>query len=93
MNEPFLPLSHAAVSGSTTGGAGFRVTIVKEGEDLQSFQPLGRGAKVGSMGQCEPCVTLKRDGDRVSAIRIQCSCGQIVELACVYPSAPTGTKV
>jgi hypothetical protein len=93
MNESFLPLSHAALSGSATGGSGFRVTVVKEGGDLQSFQPLGRAGKAHSGGQCEPSVTLQRDGDRVSAIRIQCSCGQVVELACVYPGAPAGAKV
>jgi hypothetical protein len=31
-----------------------------------------------------PKVTLQRQGDVVSAIRIQCSCGQVIELNCVY---------
>jgi len=31
-----------------------------------------------------PKVTLQRQGDVVSAIRIQCACGQVIELACVY---------
>jgi hypothetical protein len=31
-----------------------------------------------------PKVTLQRQGDVVSSIRIQCSCGQVIELACVY---------
>jgi hypothetical protein len=32
----------------------------------------------------KPVVKLVRDGDRVKQIRIQCSCGQIIELDCVY---------
>jgi hypothetical protein len=31
-----------------------------------------------------PKVTLQRQGDVVSAIRVQCSCGQVIELSCVY---------
>jgi hypothetical protein len=31
-----------------------------------------------------PKVTLQRQGDVVSAIRIQCSCGQVIELNCLY---------
>jgi hypothetical protein len=31
-----------------------------------------------------PKVTLQRQGDVVSSIRIQCSCGQVIELNCVY---------
>jgi hypothetical protein len=32
----------------------------------------------------QPIVTLKRDGDRVTHIHIQCACGQVVELECAY---------
>lgn len=31
-----------------------------------------------------PQITLQRDGDRISRIVIQCSCGQTIDLACVY---------
>ena len=31
-----------------------------------------------------PKVTLQRQGDVVSGIRIQCGCGQVIELNCVY---------
>jgi len=32
----------------------------------------------------KPVVTLRRNGDVVSGIRIQCKCGQVIDLACVY---------
>jgi hypothetical protein len=31
-----------------------------------------------------PQVTLQREGDRVTAIRIECQCGQVIELTCSY---------
>ena len=31
-----------------------------------------------------PVVTLRRDGDRVTRIQVRCSCGEVVELDCVY---------
>src|SRR5271166_5139172 len=37
----------------------------------------------------KPVVTLKRNGDTVSGIRIQCGCGQVVDLACVYEEVPS----
>ena len=31
-----------------------------------------------------PTVTLQREGDRITGIRVECSCGQVIELACSY---------
>jgi hypothetical protein len=36
----------------------------------------------------EPRVTLQREGDRITHLRIQCTCGQIIDLACVYDAPP-----
>jgi hypothetical protein len=85
MNEPFVPLSNVSVPGGDRSG--LHVTIIGQTDKLQAFQPLGRAGHGGASGQCEPRVTLQRDGDRISAIRIQCACGQVVELACVYEKA------
>jgi hypothetical protein len=32
----------------------------------------------------QPVVTLEKDGDRVTRIRIECTCGQVIELDCEY---------
>ncbi len=32
----------------------------------------------------EPVVTLERNGDVVSRIRVQCGCGRVIELDCAY---------
>lgn len=31
-----------------------------------------------------PSISLERDGDRITTIRIECSCGQVIELSCSY---------
>src|SRR5437868_10598916 len=31
-----------------------------------------------------PVVTLKREADRVTRIQVRCSCGEVIELDCVY---------
>ena len=87
MNEPFVPLSPAPVPGRNRGD--FKVTIVNQPGKLENFQPLGRPPKSDSAGQCEPRISLQRDGDRISAIRIQCTCGQTIDLACLYDSPKT----
>ena len=38
--------------------------------------------------RCEPRVSLQCEGDRVTSIRVQCSCGQVMDLACVYEPTP-----
>jgi hypothetical protein len=43
-------------------------------------KPAGAGADACA----KPVVTLQRNGETVSGIRIQCGCGQVVDLACVY---------
>jgi len=89
MNEPFVPLNKNAMPGQNR--ANFRVSIVGDAESSRPFQPLGHAS--GQAGhQHEPRVTLQHDGERVSSIRIQCGCGQVIELACVYQAATTTTK-
>ena len=51
------------------------------------FRPLTLGAAAPSAAphpSGEPKVTLERDGDRVSRIRIECSCGETIDLDCAY---------
>jgi hypothetical protein len=70
----------------------FRVTVRSQAENTQPFRPLGQpadgAAPPGHGPGCEPRVTIQREGDRVSVIQIQCACGQLIELACIYEAAP-----
>jgi hypothetical protein len=47
-------------------------------------RPTGNHAQHSVGLGTKPSVTLQRDGDRVTQIRIQCVCGQVIELDCLY---------
>ncbi len=85
-NEPFVPLNLGVLRGNERPD--FRVKILSQAESAQPFQSVQApraGPAPGSHNpSCLPRVTLEREDDRVSGIRIQCSCGQVIELACVY---------
>ena len=61
--------------------------MTPRGEPKLEFTPLEPRSSAhapGHPGAGEPVVTLQRDGDRVISIRIECPCGQIIDLACRY---------
>lgn len=93
-HEPFIPLAATALPDGRR--ADWRVTVLKSEEQTAAFEPLppvspatsaklppGRTPRPAATG-CEPRVTVEREGEIISAIRVQCSCGQVIELACVY---------
>jgi len=88
--ESFVPLTNLTPSAEP---GEFRVTLIQGGDQ---GRPLTTGqstsaaplAATSPSGQpCEPRVTLQSDGDRITSIRVHCSCGQIMDLACVYDPA------
>ncbi len=46
------------------------------------FTPLTSAGAGG--GNHQPQISVQREGDRITLIRVQCACGQIIELACHY---------
>lgn len=95
--EPFVPLT-SAVPASAGERVDFQATVISQPNHIQklhsidaagSATPPVLGATVRNSA-CEPHIAVQREGDRVTGIRIQCSCGQIIDLACVYrqESAP-----
>ena len=93
MSEKFMPLvpldsinKQSTSSESPRPGGSF-------GSTAQPFSPLSASPvdrTIGNHGHLsvgagtKPNVTLQRDGDRVTQIRIQCVCGQVIELYCLY---------
>lgn len=55
-----------------------------------SFPCSAAAPEVGPLGpvpppqSSPPTITLKREGDRVTQVQIRCSCGELIELNCVY---------
>lgn len=94
--EPFVPLV-SKMPASTGERTDFQATVVSQPEQAQKFHsiesmPLPSGAATGARASCEPRVTLQRDGDRVASIRVECSCGQVIDLACVYQEPAAAPK-
>lgn len=91
--EQFVPLLAAATSAEKRG---FQICAIPQTEQPQPFQSLEKAIPVVGEGQgfnknCEPQLSVQREGGRVTSIRIQCRCGQTFDLACVYdePSKPS----
>lgn len=87
MFEPLLPSTVAIPSDQAVT----RLRVVSQPSSAEPFKPLLRpnaapGPAVASHAAVcgHPVVTVQRDHDQVTQICIQCTCGQVIELACVY---------
>ena len=89
--ESFVPLTAAP---ATSGKAEFRATVIPQGEQPKAFHSLEQlmpdadAPAPEKKKFCEPRISVQRDGDRVTNIRIQCTCGQVMDVACVYDEPP-----
>ena len=87
--ESFVPFEPGSGAGDRAADGPFRPSIVPEsagappplaGKSPQSCPP----AHGHTPEQGKPVVTLQRDGEKVTGIRIECSCGQVIDLGCSY---------
>jgi len=92
MNQPFTPLvagSTALASGPkpSAGFASFGHSH-ENGQDASATKPgvdTTTGSVPGSGTSPDgPRVTLQREGDRITHVTIHCTCGQVLNLACLY---------
>lgn len=91
----FIPLAAPATPKPGATEAAFRVSVAPAAAGNLPFQPLS-GAETAansSFAQVHrpataarpaPSVSLQHEGDRVTHIRIQCVCGEVILLECVY---------
>jgi len=86
MPDSFVPLVAAPVSNGEA--ALFQLTVLPQGqaETKSVFEPLPASLRAEPPAKAcgRPSVTLQRQGELVSGIRIECGCGQVIELACAY---------
>jgi hypothetical protein len=89
MNEAFVPFVTRVPAGNT--GESFRVKVPANADGAAApFQPVGATpgessaprAHDGHTGQTQ--MSLVRDGERITGVRVQCACGEVIELQCVY---------
>ena len=74
MLDTFVPLPRLAASTKENGFAPMPPKIFAQA----THQPA-------SHAPCrEPVLTLRREGEKVTSIHIECACGQVIDLACDY---------
>ena len=87
--DAFVPLTTQPVSAEKRE---FRATVISQDKSSAPFESLNPASPTGAAQKklCEPHLTVHRDGNRITGIRIQCTCGQVMDVACVYeePSSP-----
>jgi hypothetical protein len=89
LHDAFVPLTAAP---APPAAKEFKVCVLNSENKEAAFQSLTSPASAAAATErkpCEPKVTIQRDGDRITHLRIQCSCGQIMDLACVYDAPAT----
>ena len=77
------PTGSVASGGAGKSSSGFQTLGVGQPAPVSAANPLEKKL-------AEPRVTVQRDGDRVTHLRIQCTCGMIMDLACVYDAPQAG---
>jgi len=92
LNDAFVPLAPASPRPASERRE-FRATVISSASQAQVFQSVAAAtapamSSTPHVAHGEPKVTLQREGNRVTGIHIQCACGQVMELACVYEAAP-----
>ncbi len=89
MTDEFQALIPGKRAQTSATGAVVKTEATATLSDSSGFQPLLAALKSVHTGdgsnKCrQPEITLQREGDRITQIRIQCGCGQIIELGCQY---------
>lgn len=91
MPSDFVPFLPSARKSSASGPA---VAAARHGDSAAASgaftaivpgpSPALPGCAHAGNNAAKPTVTLQKDGDRVTHIRVQCACGEVIELECSY---------
>jgi len=84
MSDSFVPLVAVPISNGNSALLPSKVLPQGQTEAKAVFEPLATGGRAEQPAKAcgRPSVTLQRQGEVVSGIRIECSCGQVIELVC-----------
>ena len=86
MNKSFVPLV-APPSGLTPPRPKPATEVAAAVGPEKAFRPVHEAlatAVAAPYASVEPKITLEREGERVTRIIVQCSCGHTIDLACAY---------
>lgn len=91
--DSFVPFGAGTLANGKPAGANRAgLKVVPKGDAdaaFSAFQPAS-GAPGGHVhgtavsGNNPPSITLQKDGDKITGIRVECGCGQVIELECLY---------
>ena len=86
MSDSFVPLVATPISSGENSILQLKVLPQGQSEANAAFEPLPAPGRAEPPDKAcgRPSVTLQRQGEVVSGIRIECGCGQVIELACAY---------
>jgi len=100
MSDSFVPMGPAMTSASGNGftplqlKSALSAALISQpsangkapsGQDGARNGGVSSPLSVATSSNCsQPKITLQREGEVVSRIRIQCTCGQVIELDCTY---------
>ena len=88
MTEAFVPFTSKSSTADIVEP--FRVKVVPAASGVAvPFQPASPVASAlhpasAHQHQGGAQISLVRDGDRITGIRVQCACGEVIELQCQY---------
>ena len=87
--QEFVPFGLASLAAARSAGGAAPLSVVSKEEAssaFTAFQVTSGAHRHGAGGAVtgEPRVSLQREGERVTGIRVECACGQVIELACSY---------
>lgn len=80
------PALNVPAQGDAPQGAGaFAALVANPTATTTAVQnkPAGNCATQPGHGG-KPTISIQKDGDRITLIRVQCGCGEVVELECNY---------
>ena len=85
-NDSFIPLAVGPTAKGKTEEFHLLVAAHPEkARPLSDFNPACMGVPSGSVVPgCEPRVAVQKEGECITGIHIQCSCGQVIDLKCAY---------
>lgn len=87
MPEPFIPLLPGTLPPRTEAAAPSNAKTVPAAAAEGAFEVRVTASPDPSRSPdicAKPSVTLQRQGELVTGIRIQCGCGRVIDLACIY---------
>ncbi len=89
LDDPFVPFGPGTGGLPKNPGTPPNLKVIPAASGAEAFSPLHAGTANHPHGTTNGTgaasrITLQKDGERITSIRIECSCGEVIELGCHY---------